>query len=1588
MAQKFYQPNKRPRKDQQADDSEGIFPSFYHPENDTPGDTQSSIDDINKVLGENDALRDSQKSLDGSDIKSAEETADDGKSVSNSQQSELDQLGKGYSQENEKSGKSKSRMRKVVGSRKRALWGGGILGGTLAGLLLAVFLSLPLKVQNVVNNLQSQFFGSASQATEDMANNLFAHYLVKQVVPGMAKNKCTSTRVNRDCVNTSNSDTIIGTLYNGWRDGKVEKRLADNGIEIIREGNAFYIKTPSTVGELGEKLGDYDSNNPNTFRDSAFKKMGRADIRKQVRSALQQETKWDRVMYRFKVGHLLEKKYGIKRCIIACNPRDRFTDSYEAKKLAFKSYLLERIITPRNEMMGLALECAVASFDCTKTADADENGEKLSKYETDLRARLLDLQKTYGTEKLDELSKKTQELRTKGVFTYMLEKVAGPLIARTAEKTIPVIGWVSLAGGVLEGAKNIGPAITKLTYVSNAATMVQVYSMYRTNADEIKTGDVDAAAVGSVADSLSETDGKERTDQNGVGMEGSPLYGALLGGGSSTTSAFLNSRAYAASKSYGCEDDDGKMPREGQLVCGVERLDNKTAVGTTADYISKVANSPAIVGGDVLVTINNVLETVGSSIVAALHLGDLLGWAVNKVLDIAPDSWKEKVTSLVTAVVSSMMKFVIKPILSDDPSGARMFNLAAGGADVAGNYFAHYGLGGAEISDEEAFAIRSEQEQDAQDDFSSRSLFARIFSTDTKYSLVSKAALAMPSTGTGGVVQDMANAFTSPFNLASASLGSVISGKSSAATGLTKDPFGVTQYGYSKNDKVFTQDPEQTWKEEKCDDPQTIKDWGNKAVDNPDTQMPDHKPGDVNRCMLIKSAAGSAGAMFTDNVLDPEERGETDPTTLPNTPELKVATYNMLAQDRAATHGYGGDERLQGIAELISERGFHIVAAQELLVGMQTTLMGYLPSNYAATQNVGGDSDVVIYDSTMFEQTGFGTYTVPKVGKTRESVWVKLKSKSTGKEIYVFSMHDDLNDPGTTQGAQSALNTMQNLVGSSNTPVIIMGDMNSYYPPIDDGNEAYKTFKASGKLLFTTELTTDRTHYDCDTIQSGDGGVYDGKQDCGRPHGRHADQVWISKNSNIVVNSWENIADSSTISLSDHNPVAVTMTVDGLFPQTSPGPSDDPALTDFNVATYNILHAVSFPRNKCGSNESNEACRKRRSNQQVRIILGQADNHPALDIVGLQEVSQPQYSDLKAGLGSKYGFAPKQVPEHQGVAIMWNAAKFTYVTEGTIKTRNNVGTLADTPWVKLQTASGTPVYVLVTHSPNDHSVFPENGGEAAGPSLRAQTAKASLEWAESKDDGKSLIFTMGDYNRDMNNRGNPDGGAYCIMTTGGTLKNTYDMVNKPGATRACPSKAEGHGIDHVYATPISGLTATDWTDLPEEGIYAQASDHTPVYATLSYTSAQSGGFVWPIKQADYRGITVCWNQRVSGGYHAGIDIDVDNANPPPAYAAKDGVVSKTGSGGAAGNYVVIEHGGGIWTAYEHLTSINVTVGQHVTAGYQIGISGTTGNSSGAHLHFGVVDHDGTGEYSSTPQTDTMNPLKFLPKDGRNLGSCG
>ena len=127
---------------------------------------------------------------------------------------------------------------------------------------------------------------------------------------------------------------------------------------------------------------------------------------------------------------------------------------------------------------------------------------------------------------------------------------------------------------------------------------------------------------------------------------------------------------------------------------------------------------------------------------------------------------------------------------------------------------------------------------------------------------------------------------------------------------------------------------------------------------------------------------------------------------------------------------------------------------------------------------------------------------------------------------------------------------------------------------------------------------------------------------------------------------------------------------------------------------------------------------------------------------------------------------------------------------------------------------------------------------------------------------------------------------------------------------------------------------------------AQIRDAQEGAGSTGTGQASAAGFIWPCDGVVVSGFGMRW-----GRMHEGIDIGC--AYGTPNRAAASGTVIYSGWLGGYGNLVVVDHGNGLSTAYAHASSLLVGVGQSVSQGETVSLVGSTGNSSGPHLHFEV-----------------------------------
>ena len=192
-------------------------------------------------------------------------------------------------------------------------------------------------------------------------------------------------------------------------------------------------------------------------------------------------------------------------------------------------------------------------------------------------------------------------------------------------------------------------------------------------------------------------------------------------------------------------------------------------------------------------------------------------------------------------------------------------------------------------------------------------------------------------------------------------------------------------------------------------------------------------------------------------------------------------------------------------------------------------------------------------------------------------------------------------------------------------------------------------------------------------------------------------------------------------------------------------------------------------------------------------------------------------------------------------------------------------------------------------------------------------------------------------------------------------------------------------------TKLMNESAADQREL--ERLYAaEEAAGKAIVAEINRLMAESDvvpsaeGFIWPVTTSKMisspQGNRVSPGNGIGSSNHKGVDI-CNVSYSSKIYATKSGKVliasmpysDKDGGKSGYGNYVVIDHGGGMSTLYAHMSIVKVSVGQYVSQGDVIGVTGNTGASTGPHLHYEVHS---TTMVNGRAVTVYENPLNYLP----------
>lgn len=284
---------------------------------------------------------------------------------------------------------------------------------------------------------------------------------------------------------------------------------------------------------------------------------------------------------------------------------------------------------------------------------------------------------------------------------------------------------------------------------------------------------------------------------------------------------------------------------------------------------------------------------------------------------------------------------------------------------------------------------------------------------------------------------------------------------------------------------------------------------------------------------------------------------------------------------------------------------------------------------------------------------------------------------------------------------------------------------------------------------------------------------------------------------------------------------------------------------------------------------------------------------------------------------------------------------------------------------------------------------------AAPASVQAASAKAASVAHAGAGATTTYAVKTGDYLSKIADEHDLNGGWQKLYADNRATVGDDPGFILPGMKLTLGGKAKGGAAETREAAPRTEQPRTQQAPKASYGTSSErSSDDSSDSADSSGSSGPSrstsgeergqgsgdsgrtsgSGFTAPVDGASvttsYRASGSSW----SSGYHTGVDFAASSGTTVKAVGA--GTVVSAGWSGSYGNEVVIRHTDGTYSQYAHLSSLSVSSGQGVGGGDRIGYSGSTGNSTGPHLHFEIRTGPGYGS--------DIDPVGYLRSHGVSL----
>ncbi|WP_326653928.1 MULTISPECIES: LysM peptidoglycan-binding domain-containing M23 family metallopeptidase [unclassified Streptomyces] len=281
------------------------------------------------------------------------------------------------------------------------------------------------------------------------------------------------------------------------------------------------------------------------------------------------------------------------------------------------------------------------------------------------------------------------------------------------------------------------------------------------------------------------------------------------------------------------------------------------------------------------------------------------------------------------------------------------------------------------------------------------------------------------------------------------------------------------------------------------------------------------------------------------------------------------------------------------------------------------------------------------------------------------------------------------------------------------------------------------------------------------------------------------------------------------------------------------------------------------------------------------------------------------------------------------------------------------------------------------------AVAPEKAVTAAASSPFSAGSAAATHVAQKKASPTTYSVVPGDYLAKIADEHDVRGGWKKLYADNRERVGDNPSLIHPGlkltlgAKAKAPEKSQSPASPERSSSKPSSSKPSSDSGSSDSGSAVQSSAPSSSGDSASSgaaTQTSASGFTTPVDGATvitpYHLAGAMW----SSGYHTGLDFAASSGTTVKAVG--QGTVVSAGWAGAYGNQIVIQQSDGTYSQYAHLSSLAVSSGQSVSGGQPIGLSGTTGNSTGPHLHFEIRTGPSYGS--------DIDPVAYLRQHGVSI----